>query len=365
MTNSKRDQMTSRERVLEAFSHKETDRVPINFMSNAELRKRLMKHFRLKEGDNEGLFKALGVDFRGLSVPYKGKALFTQQVDEIKVDPLMGFHSRWVSHESGGYWDYCDFPLKRADVGDIEKWPFPSPDDFDYSQVQDKCEKYKEYALYYGGDGLIDIMNSAGKLFGMERVYMAMALEDKALMQYIDKKLEMHMGITKRALEMAQGGISFIWMGEDLGTQRGPLMSLESYQEIIRPRHEKFIKMVKEYHLPVLIHSCGSSSWAFDDFIEMGINVVSTLQPEAKDMSPSYIKEKYGNSLAFHGCISTAGPVAYGTVDDVEKNVRETLEIMMPQGGFCLAPTHALQDNSPTENVLKMYESANEYGWYK
>ena len=71
-----------------------------------------------------------------------------------------------------------------------------------------------------------------------------------------------------------------------------------------------------------------------------------------------------GGRLAFHGCISTAGPVAFGTVDDVVRDCRETLEIMMPGGGYCFAPTHALQDNSPTENVVAMYEAARNYGGY-
>lgn len=96
----------------------------------------------------------------------------------------------------------------------------------------------------------------------------------------------------------------------------------------------------------------------------MGIDVVDTLQPEAKDMSPTYLKERYGDRLAFHGCISTGGPVAYGSVDDVRKSVREILEVMMPGGGYCLAPTHWLQDNSPVENVVALYEAAQKYGRY-
>ena len=88
------------------------------------------------------------------------------------------------------------------------------------------------------------------------------------------------------------------------------------------------------------------------------------MQPEAKDMSPAYLKKEFGDRLAFHGCISTAGPVAYGTVDDVVENVRSTLDIMMPGGGYCFAPTHQLQDNSPTENVIAMYEAAEKNGRY-
>jgi uroporphyrinogen decarboxylase len=114
----------------------------------------------------------------------------------------------------------------------------------------------------------------------------------------------------------------------------------------------------------VIIHTCGSSSWVYEDFIEMGFTGVDTLQPEAANMSPEYLKRTFGGRLAFHGCISTAGPVAYGTVDEVVEDVRRTLEIMMPGGGYCLSPTHALQDNSPTENVVAMYDAAHRYGVY-
>jgi uroporphyrinogen decarboxylase len=81
-------------------------------------------------------------------------------------------------------------------------------------------------------------------------------------------------------------------------------------------------------------------------------------------MAPAYLKRRFGDRLAFHGCISTAGPVAYGRAEEVRTVCRETLEIMMPGGGYCFAPTHALQDNSPTENVVAMYETAHEAGRY-
>jgi uroporphyrinogen decarboxylase len=136
------------------------------------------------------------------------------------------------------------------------------------------------------------------------------------------------------------------------------------YAKHLKPHHQKFIDLAKQYDLPVMIHCCGSSSWAFDDFIEMGINVVDTLQPEAKDMAPAYLKENFGDKLSFHGGISTAGPMACGSVKETIDNVKETLEIMMPGGGYVMAPTHMIQDNSPTENVLAAYEAARKYGQY-
>ena len=37
---------------------------------------------------------------------------------------------------------------------------------------------------------------------------------------------------------------------------------------------------------------------------------------------------------------------------------------MMPGGGYAFSPTHQLQDNSPTENVVAMYETAHTHGRY-
>ena len=57
-----------------------------------------------------------------------------------------------------------------------------------------------------------------------------------------------------------------------------------------------------------------------------GITAADTLQPEAANMAPAYLKETFGDRMCFHGCISTAGPLAFGTPEQVRENVRETLE---------------------------------------
>ena len=191
-----------------------------------------------------------------------------------------------------------------------------------------------------------------------------MISKDPAFLLFTDRRTDIQVEILRRTIEASNGGIDFLWMGEDLGTQNAPLNSLELYRTHIRPVHQKYVDMAKSFDIPVMIHTCGSSSWAYEDMIEMGIGIVDTLQPEAKNMSPKYLKKTFGGRLAFHGCISTAGPVASGTVEETIEYCKNTLEIMMPGGGYCFAPTHQLQDNSPTENVIAMYETAKKCGVY-
>ena len=356
--------MNSKQRALAAINHVESDRVPINYTGcNPEIDKRLRKYLGVGD-DYELLLQALNVDFRNIEVPYIGEVLH-QPIEGITVDPLWGVHTRWVENESGGYSDFCDFPLKEAALEEVENWPMPSPDDFDYSVIKPLCEKYKDYCIVFGNPGVGDVINSTGMIRTMEQVLIDLITDEPAGLKYFQRKSEIQSEIMRRVLEAAEGGVDMVWIGEDLGTQKSPMISLDVFRKHIRPNHQRFVDIAKAYEdLPVMIHSCGSSSWAFNDFIEMGIKVADTLQPEAENMSPEYLKENYGDKLAFNGCISTAGPMAYGTAEETEQIVKETIEIMKPGGGYIMAPTHWIQDNTPEENVVAVYKAAIKYGKY-
>lgn len=126
-----------------------------------------------------------------------------------------------------------------------------------------------------------------------------------------------------------------MWIGEDLGTQRSPMISMEMFRNHILPRHMPVIDLAKSHDLPIMIHTCGSSSWSHDDCISARVTVLDTLQPEPADMSPAYLANQFGDRASFHGCISTTNELSFGSTQDVEDQVVHTLEIMMPTGGIC------------------------------
>ncbi len=355
--------MTSRERTLKAFHHDEPDRVPIDYLANPGIDARLKKHFGLSANDDEGLRQALGVDFFEVAAPYIGPKLHAD-LPERKID-LWGIRTRWIEHGTGGYWDYCDFPLKDADEEQVAEWPMPSPDDFDYEELVEQCRRMRHYCLMVGNPGVGDMINTTSMIRTMDRVLIDLMVDDPASLLFMDRKNAVQLEVTRRSLEAAGGMIDLLWLGEDLGTQTGPMIGLDLFRKHLRPRHQLFADLAKEFGIPVMMHSCGSSSWAFNDFVEMGINIVDTLQPEAANMAPAFLKEEYGCSLAFHGCMSTAGVIVNGTSEDAVRGARELLEIMMPGGGYAFSPTHMLQDNTPMENVLAVYDAVHRYGRYR
>ncbi|MDF1514128.1 MAG: hypothetical protein P1S60_10005, partial [Anaerolineae bacterium] len=302
-------QFTSKERVLMTFKHQIPDRVPINYSANPGIDQRLKAFYGLSQDDHEGLRQQLGIDFRSLNVPYIGPRLYPESTDPlIRISPDWGMQLHYIEHGSGAYWEPWGEPLRDMDLETARTLPMPSPDDYDYSVISPFCERYHDFATSTHPG--FEVMNWTGRFVGHERMYIGLATDDPALWTFIHRFIDIKYEILRRILAVAAGRLAFLGIGEDLGTQRGPRISLALFRSRIRPIHQRFIDLAKTHQLPIMIHSCGSSSWAFPDFIDMGIDAVDTLQPEAALMSPAYLKNSFGDQLAFHGCISTAGPVA-------------------------------------------------------
>ena len=129
--------MNSKERVLTTIARQEPDRVPVNYYGNEDIDRRLREHF-----GSDDLLEALGVDFRGVGPGYSGPRLHEDKGD-VKVDNW-GVHLRRVEHGTGGYWEYCEWPLANASFDEIEAWPMPTADMHDYSAVESACDQARD-----------------------------------------------------------------------------------------------------------------------------------------------------------------------------------------------------------------------------
>ncbi|MEM8875910.1 MAG: hypothetical protein AAGD32_16810 [Planctomycetota bacterium] len=270
--------MIPRERVLATFWREPTDRVPVNYLCNPDIDRRLKLHFGPREDDDEGLANALGVDFRRTCAPYVGLRLHEDAPEpDVDISADWGLRHKLIKHATGSYWE--PWPCRIAEMTEdvAASYPMPSPDDFDYAAVSADCERFKDYAVSAHTE--FEVMNWIGRHVGDEAMYIGLATDDPGLMTFIRRYVAIKYEVLKRTLEAGRGGISFLWMGEDLGTQHGPRISLDMFREKIRPIHQPFIDLAKSYELPVMIHSCGSCSWAFNELIDMGITVIDTLQP--------------------------------------------------------------------------------------
>jgi uroporphyrinogen decarboxylase len=161
----------------------------------------------------------------------------------------------------------------------------------------------------------------------------------------------------ERALQAAGGLVDFTHIGEDLGTQRGPVMSMRTFERLFAPKFAKYFGMAHRYGARTMMHMCGCVEKFLSRLIELGLDVQDVVQPTTPEMDIAALKERYGDQLVFCGSVCVQTTLAFGTPAQVEREVRRRLALF-PRGGLFLGPTHAIQVGSPLENVLALYRTA-------
>jgi len=121
--------LKSKERVLTSLRWEEPDRVPVQIYLTPEMRARLTDHFKGKD-----ILECLGIDFRVVRPVYRGK--IRESHDGISYD-MWGAGYRRVEHgQAGTYDEAVVLPLADLEtIDDVENYPWPDPDDFDYSII--------------------------------------------------------------------------------------------------------------------------------------------------------------------------------------------------------------------------------------
>jgi len=123
--------MTSRERVLLSFAHREPDRVPCWCGASTEFWAKAKRELRL---DEEGLRRRLGDDFRRVFAAYRGP----QQA----LSSGSTYRSPFGVERPGiGYGQPMAHPLKDATLADLRNYCWPDPDWMEVSGVRAEALK--------------------------------------------------------------------------------------------------------------------------------------------------------------------------------------------------------------------------------
>ncbi len=152
--------------------------------------------------------------------------------------------------------------------------------------------------------------------------------------------------------------------GTDFGTQRGPFIAVQTYRDLFKPFHRQINHLIhRRSHWKTFIHSCGSVYQFIPDFIEAGFDILNPVQCSAADMDAGRLKREFGKDLVFWGGgVDTQKTIAFGTPDQVYREVRERIRIFNQGGGFVFDAIHNVQGNTPIENVEAMFKAVRESG---
>ncbi|MHB9070180.1 MAG: uroporphyrinogen decarboxylase family protein [Sedimentisphaerales bacterium] len=341
--------MTPRERWQAVLNRRPVDRVPCDIWATPEVVDKLCKHLDCK--DSWAMVDKLGID-----LPYN--------LDPRYVGPVLaegsdywGINYKKVDYGTGIYSEATSYPLAHAEtVADFNNHPWPKADWFDYSALKEESKRNSHRPIR---TGWIEPFLFYSSLRGSEQAMIDMIVSPAMVECAFDHIFDFGCKRLERILE-ATGSIDLIMPSEDLGSQQGPLFSLECFRRFHAPRFKKYISLGKQAGAKVFFHTDGACRIFIPELINLGVDILNPIQHRCPGMERTALKNDFGCSLVFHGGVENQHILPFGTVDEVRQEVIDCFEMLAIGGGYICAPCHNIQPVTPIENILAMYDTIKE-----
>ena len=372
--------MTHKERVLKAINHEEPDRVPIDLGSTTdssivkeaydELRNYLGmdptnsglidRMMRVADVDDDVL-DYFQTDVRGV-IP--GVPSSVVHIDENSYKDQWGIVR--IKHSGIYYFEQSIFPLS-GDISqsDIINYKWPNPDDSNIVKgLKEQVTKIRDNfdcAIVLSAPSIIIHMSQY--LRGFQDWYLDCGMNVKRIEILFDTILDINIRTVENLLSEVGKEVDIVKIADDLGTQRGLQVSPDFFRKSIKPRFEKYFNVIRQFSpdLKILFHSCGSIEPILGDLIDIGVDIINPVQVSAENMDSAYLKEKYGDHLAFWGAIDTQHVLPNGSPEEVRREVEHRIRDLGKDGGYILGAVHNIQPGVPPKNIVTMYKHAKMF----
>jgi uroporphyrinogen decarboxylase len=360
-----------KERVLKALNHEEPDRVPVFITIVPQVAEQLSRFLGIAEYSHADsplaenrvsfteLLVAMGNDVVGI-----GPCAPTRSPTRDIGNGMLINEWQIKFRKIGLYAEMVEHPLAHAEtVADIEAFAFPealAEGRFDLARRM--VEKYgKEYAIC--GDAETTILEASWYLVGLEKFLTDLAMEKAYVFALMDRIMHYSLGVAR---ELVRLGADIIWLGDDVGTQTGMLMSPQMWRDHFKERMRYVISELKrdKPELRIAYHCCGSYVRIMPDLIEIGVDIFNALQPRAARMDLKTIKDSFGAQASLFGGIDIQDVVPFGSLEDVEQEVIRVIRAAARGGGYLLSGAHNIQADTSVEKVAKLFEAARQHGKY-
>ncbi len=350
---ARKENLSPRERVLRNYRFQCCDRFSIDYHACSEVSARLRAWYGVDTQDD--LLARLHVDFRYVWPEYIGPRL-----TDANGRPTDCFG---IAREGVGDYGYpLDRPLADvSSVSEVEYYPWPTVDMWDYDRYVADCAALEEYAVVGGAwQGFFAV---PAQLVGMERWLCLLYDRPEIAHAVLGKLVDLEVAMDEIILQKAGRYISIFYTGEDLGSQNGPLMSGPMLAEFIWPYLQRICDVGRRHGKLIMHHSCGSVASLIPTLLQFGVNVLEPVQVRAAGMDPAILAQSYGGRLCFHGAIDTQHTLPFGTPDEVQCEVRQRIETFRPYGGYTIGPSQSMLPEIRTENIVALYDAAYEHAW--
>lgn len=355
--------MTARERCIKAMNFEPTDRLPI--MCNGvrpPFVSRLLGTTEDQYWDNQAeshyeAMRRLGQDFH-IQVgwfPVKVSKNWAQStapawndVEEIVADLEK---------------TAADFLKQKADLENNREERIRKIMDF---QVDQQAQQGEEILWIFGmgpngplGPGL------AYSKYGYEGFFLAVAMYPDVVAKYNEAQAllnRVHNECVVEAADRLQWP-KIGYLGSDMTTQRGNMVSPKIMDEILFPYLDMALKPLVDDGFKIIWHSDGNMNDMIGPLIDIGIAGFQGFQEECGThiSEVAKLRNRNGDPLILWGSCSAIDVLRNGSFDDIRKEVQRVID-EWPHPGLCLATSSYIDNDVPDENIIEYYRLCRELG---
>ena len=271
----------------------------------------------------------------------------------------------------GYYFDPVNPPLRHLEEAAELEWHKSAIFSFDFPAFADESrESLRARARAMHAEGACVVFNlcchflAAGQLLrGFENFMIDLMVNEPMARRLLDLLLEGYCRRVDSLGPLLEDCVDVVLLNDDLGTQNGPMLAPAVYRQMIKPYQKAlFARVKKAFGKPILFHSCGAVREFLPDLIEIGVDALNPVQYTAAGMDLAELKRDFGNDITFWGGgIDTQDVLNHKTPAEVADEVKRTVDILGPGGGFVFCQVHNVQPDVPPENILAMYAALDEY----
>ena len=370
--------MNLRENALASLNGKEVYPVPVDVWENGIhpiLENGLCSYFGLEKEDHEGVLKKLNACMR-----WGGPVYIGPELENADLNVSIPFPFKKITKNIWGTWDGLETysglfkrPLAEVStVAQIENYPWPNPDWFDYNLIcwlSDTWEKkipIAQWAAEHSENlrfvaGWNPVFSRLMDMFGMEDGLMNICAEPKLIEAAIRCIEDFYVEYYTRVAQASSGLADIVGYGDDFAGQLNMMIDPETWRKLFLPTWKKLFEIGHKYGMKTQMHMCGNIRPVLGDLIDAGLDIYENLQTYAADMEPGSLKKEFGNDVVFYGGIDVQRILPFATAQEVRDEVMRFIDIMGKNGKYILASSHFLLEDIPYENVVAMYECANNY----
>lgn len=281
--------------------------------------------------------------------------------DYIKLQPVLDFNpgqtKRAAVPESGD----TTFTWANESKGivtnrdEFEMYLWPKVEQIDFSKFEE-VEKYLPEGMgvigQYG-----DIFTMAWELMGFETFSMGLFLDRELVSDIVNRFGQI---VYKMFEYFAQNDrVDALWYSDDIAYQASLMISPADLDEFFFPWLKKIGDLAGQYNKPLIYHTDGILFDVMDRIIESGVSALHPIEPLAMDIVE--VKKKVGDKLCLIGNIDV-NLLATGTPEQVRQNVKENIEKVGRNGGYCVGSGNSVPNYAKYENFVAMVAAAKEFG---